>query len=1103
MTALRDEQNRIRALTDLDATLLVEAAAGTGKTSLLAGRVIRLLASSVSPDTIAAITFTEFAAGELRDRVAWFLDEVLAGRMPVELKLAFPDGVTQAQRDSLAAARGRLDELTCTTIHGFCHNLLRTYGVEAAIDPGAEILDRVQAELAFASIFERWLRERLGKPEPGTDPIAVVARHDPLEAEKLLRKFAEFRRDHRTATPLPSSITRTADQEFIESVAEFRRWFASAGGPPEAEQDINELEQLAEHFGGKFDPAPSFERLWEMVHPAQMTIMRSRGFDLQRYQRRGAWQRKRERSEGARLADEAAAHYDRCAEAFRELMGSLATAIAGVFSAELDELLRGFEEFKRSAAVVDFDDLLYITRRVLREHEAVRQAAADRYSRILVDEFQDTDPVQAEIIFLLSGSGAAAGRWYDRPLMPGHLFMVGDPKQAIYRFRGADIATYRQAREAIERQFPGNVVRVASNFRSRGAILEHVNSCFRAPLQTQEAGYVELESTRDDAEHGLPCVAKIKIDIVPQSRVDDIRDEEARVVAETCARLIGNLTLKRDKKETRLLAPGDIALLAPTGTELWRYERALEEAGLPFSSQAGKNLFRRQEAQDLVTLIRGLADPRDTLALGALLRGPIVGLTEQELLDIAGSLPAQENGQTPPYLSLRTDLALVEHPVAREILTILRDLRRRVQSTAPSLLIAEAVERLKLRAILVARSADQASRALANVDAILERAGAYGVRGFRQFARDLDGDWSRRASHAEGVVDSEGQAIEIVTIHSSKGLEWPVVIPINTASRPRPPEQFVHRRSDDTLHWVLRDIVPPSLAEAMKTESEQESQQRLRLLYVACTRAMELLVLPDLSWTDDAAWMRAIDFKLQGVPELDISRFIKKPYEESAEKPNMQTPEVFESERARIDSAFPVIRWIRPSDGDRDLVQFQTAPAVAWEQPIEPTTPVQGNSLRGIILHKLMEEFLTGELDVSPEAAERRSLGLIRELVPADTPTPQLDVQELAATALRTIALKALSDDRDNVIAEVPVYGSIGAVDRLIAGRADAVRYRNSDAEIVFDWKSDVDPKADDRAAYAHQLAQYVHVLRAKRGAIVYMTTGEIQWVESAKVSTT
>src|SRR5436189_1548505 len=146
-------------------------------------------------------------------------------------------------------------------------------------------------------------------------------------------------------------------------------------------------------------------------------------------------------------------------------------------------------------------------------------------------------------------------------------------------------------------------------------------------------------------------------------------------------------------------------------------------------------------ARGLVALIRALADSRDTVALGALLRGPVVGLTEQELLEIADSLPPDKYGAQ--HLSLRTDPSMVQHVVAHEALTILRDLRLRVRSTAPSLLIAEAVERLRIRAILVARSADQASRALANVDAILERARAYGVRGFRQFAGDLDADWSR------------------------------------------------------------------------------------------------------------------------------------------------------------------------------------------------------------------------------------------------------------------------------------------------------------------------------------------------------------------------
>jgi CRISPR-associated exonuclease Cas4 len=131
-------------------------------------------------------------------------------------------------------------------------------------------------------------------------------------------------------------------------------------------------------------------------------------------------------------------------------------------------------------------------------------------------------------------------------LLPGRLFMVGDPRQAIYRFRGADIATYRQAREAVEQQFPGNVIRVSANFRSCDEIPKHINRCFEAPLGAQATGYVPLESTREKAEHGLPCVAKIKVEVIPQSRGDGIRDDEATIVAETCARLIGNITIRRE-----------------------------------------------------------------------------------------------------------------------------------------------------------------------------------------------------------------------------------------------------------------------------------------------------------------------------------------------------------------------------------------------------------------------------------------------------------------------------------------------------------------------------------------------------------------------------
>jgi CRISPR-associated exonuclease Cas4 len=158
---LADKEQRIRALTDLAATLLIEAAAGTGKTSLLAGRVACLLANGVQPGAIAAITFTEFSAGELRERITRYVEAIVLGRVPDELRLAFPNRPAEWQLENLQEARKRLDQLTCTTIHGFCHALLRTYAVEAVIDPGAEIIDSTQADLAFRTIFERWLRDRL------------------------------------------------------------------------------------------------------------------------------------------------------------------------------------------------------------------------------------------------------------------------------------------------------------------------------------------------------------------------------------------------------------------------------------------------------------------------------------------------------------------------------------------------------------------------------------------------------------------------------------------------------------------------------------------------------------------------------------------------------------------------------------------------------------------------------------------------------------------------------------------------------------------------------------------------------------------------------
>ena len=302
-----------------------------------------------------------------------------------------------------------------------------------------------------------------------------------------------------------------------------------------------------------------------------------------------------------------------------------------------------FQAHKRNVALLDFDDLILAARDLLRGHPKVREALALRYSRVLVDEFQDTDPLQAEIIWRLCGDPPAeehSDDWSTFVIRPGALFLVGDPKQAIYRFRGADIAAYLHAHDALKALDGESVLSISTNFRSRSPILTFVNERFEQILSKEsgQPGFTRLDPFHIETD--VKCVVALDVaipggDLKPS--VDLRRDAEAEAVAQMCARMIGEHQIKdRKTGETRPCRPGDIALLAPTGTDLWRYEIALERYRIPVATQAGKGLYRRQEIQDLIAITRVLADGRDTLALGALLRGPLVGLTEEEPLQCSG-----------------------------------------------------------------------------------------------------------------------------------------------------------------------------------------------------------------------------------------------------------------------------------------------------------------------------------------------------------------------------------------------------------------------------------------------------------------------------------
>jgi ATP-dependent exoDNAse (exonuclease V) beta subunit len=361
-------------------------------------------------------------------------------------------------------------------------------------------------------------------------------------------------------------------------------------------------------------------------------------------------------------------------------------------------------------------------------------------------------------------------------------------------------------------------------------------------------------------------------------------------------------------------------LLAPVGTDLWRFEEALEDCGIPVSTQAGKGFFRRQEVQDLIALVRTIADPRDTLALGALLRGPLVGLTEAELLDVAHGLPTNpEASKRLPMLGLWTHTANIVHEAARSVIAALQSLSRRTRTTTPYILLADAIAALHVRPQLRQRFRGGAERAIANVDLFLEMSRAYDVRGFRAFARDMRANWEEAVRQIEGRPDAEQESVSLITVHASKGLEWPIVIPINMTGSPSSESALMQDRRTNSLSIPILGTEPSGHA-TIKSWNEQElARERVRLWYVAVTRARDLLVLPRHSaQLPNACWSRIVDLGLGDLESIDPTKLREGVLSKVAVWENVQTREIFAGEATFLAKNRKNIVWHRPSRDELD-----------------------------------------------------------------------------------------------------------------------------------------------------------------------------------------
>ena len=1175
-----DHAARQEAIANHGRSFLVEAGAGSGKTAIIAGRIAMMLADGIEPKSIAAVTFTEFAASELLIRVREFASELAAGRIPLELRIAAPDGLSEDQRRHVAAASERIDELTCSTIHGFCQRLIKPYPVEAGIDPGATVMDSDQADLAFSEIVDSWLREELVGEAGGL--LAELALQNAGETLRLMHMILGHLRSHRVIAgdtprdlgPLVTAFRKASDdfkafvqdanvdEEETTAIADLFAELACISHHPTVEaRDTTartSLRLLAvlnvpsstparakrlaprpdgplTHFASprgekcRLDEKTAFAQTAQtaaelvellVVRPPSPSVLCTASGDFRKYRKKSKWTEaaKREglaKADGERLNYRAASHYEECCETWTELLQAAASRILSELIRLAGPVMERFRDYKRSAALLDFDDLIFSARDLLRDHDEVRRALARRFSHVLVDEFQDTDPLQTEIFWRLCGDpppGGANDDWTQFQIRPGALFLVGDPKQAIYRFRGADIAAYIRARQAFRSQDPDSVLSIATNFRSCAPIMRYVNRLFEGPLSVEngQPGFIALDPFQPDRDEG-PSVAALDIEVADEegrANAQKIRDGEAEAVANLCAQLIGKEAIvDRKSGERRVCKAGDIALLAPTGNDLWRYEEALERRRIPVATQAGKGLFRRQEVQDLIAVTRVLADQRDTLALGALLRGPLVGLTEEELLDIVWQLPRSEEApERLPRLDLRVAAEDIPHRYARDIIEKLQALRRRVNATTPHDLLSQAVDVLRVRPILLQRHRDQAERALANVDLYLSFSRGYSVRGLRAFAEAMTAAWSDAARAVEGRPDVQEEAVTLYSMHAAKGLEWPIVIPVNTMSNVKTPESAVTDRASGRFYCPVFGVPPTGYEEARDAEKAELDRERIRIWYVATTRARELLILPRFDVNaKTSTWISLIDPPLSELPPISREDLPLEVYDAAPHEENRQTREIFAAEAAAIMERKRKIVWLTPS---RD--ESATAPVLQAKLPeiVESDADgaaaasggaamIQGGRERGLILHKLMEEVLSGETAESRPSLMARAESLIRATGHriAEDPARGLSPAELANCVVRTLSLPEIASLRPRLMPELPVYGSTmkDTHEEVTAGVADAIALDADGApQVVVDWKSDVSLKPENLEHYCSQVRAYLDMTHAERGFVVAMTSGTV-----------
>lgn len=847
MPDLTAEQNAAVELRN--SSVVLASGAGCGKTHVLTARFVsHLKRDNAAVAQVVAITFTDRAAREMRDRI----------REAVE-KLPEPQ---KHLRD--------LETAQITTIHSFCGNLLRQYAVPAGLDAGFEVLD---------DILSTNLR---------TDAITGCL-HGLLEAEPTLKAAAALRElavlfGYPAVVEAIESLLREVDrprwQEWLarepaDIAAEWAgsmrdqllpRWvtYLAAASPKIShclavlEQVESKNSQVVSKVRGILEGVPN-------LHVAQDLEAKVKELcELAKVQ-------------GTKKADWGNDElYEAVKKSLSDFRGDLpkrldlflssAEGVAEAAHIGQQFLLLAlavdddYRRRKRRASVLDFQDLLVLARDLLRDHKEVRDAVRERFLFVLLDELQDTDPVQMELVELLCGAG----------LQHGKLFAVGDHKQSIYRFRGADVSLFTRLRESVASE---GRLDLTLNFRSQPGVTRFVNALFAKRLEEYQplkahhqrvgdADNVEFlwaipandqAQSEDEANEGDSSAS-------PRRSSQELREAEADAIARRIVELLADpkvrLLGEKENDPPRRIERKDITLLFRSMTNVATYEAALRRHGLDYYLVGGRAFFAQQEVYDLLNLLRTIENPYDSASLVGALRSPFCNLSDEAIFLLA----IHQDG---PWAGLHDPDQLAKLP-ADQRPAVERATRRLAgwREWKDRLPIARLLNR-----ILADTGYDAAlqfeflgERKLANLWKLIDIARDFdrtGLFGLHEFAARL-GDLVSRQPREElaATLPETADVVKLMSIHQAKGLEFPVVFVPDFAAQGRG-NQFAVARWHRELGCLVRlpyefDSLPEDEPRPFSSFPNElgrmvdqlaDWQEDLRVLYVACTRARDLLIL--------------------------------------------------------------------------------------------------------------------------------------------------------------------------------------------------------------------------------------------------------------------